>query len=208
MFQIARATGDDVRGVHDLFVRNLYADEPLIAANGPHAVPGWSDGVANAVIAQGRSVVARCASGDVVGCALVDEPPQAFPYIYTHDEADVKFQHMFEYMEDMSDINNAAPNAIEIRYLAVDRAWRGRGIAQAIVEASMEAARQGGFRWFKMYTTSHFSNLLMIKMKWKRLYSLSYKEYVAEFNSDMRIPEEPHTHCNLYVYDLTSEEPN
>uniref|UniRef100_A0A146KR14 N-acetyltransferase domain-containing protein n=1 Tax=Lygus hesperus TaxID=30085 RepID=A0A146KR14_LYGHE len=196
---------EDLELADDFIARNFYIDEPIVLAND---IPFTPKGLNKLFLRQGASIVANDdETGSVVGMAINDTENKE-RRCYTLSEDDKKFQHMFEHMEDMSDVHNVAPDAIEIRYLAVDKAWRGRGIAQAIVEASMEAARQGGFRWFKMYTTSYFSNLLMIKMKWKRLYSLSYKEYVSEFKSDIKIPAEPHTHCNLYIYDLMSEEPN
>ncbi|BES98244.1 Hypothetical protein NTJ_11059 [Nesidiocoris tenuis] len=139
----------------------------------------------------------------IIGAALNDDPPQPFPFIYTNDIHDIKFQMMFEYMEKMSDVLRVAPSAVEIRLLAVDVTWRGKGVARALVEASMRATRDAGYKWVKIYCTSHFSNLLIMKMNWKRLYSLCYKDYASEIDPEIKVPPEPHTHCYLYICDLT-----
>ncbi|KAK9499945.1 hypothetical protein O3M35_002879 [Rhynocoris fuscipes] len=105
-------------------------------------------------------------------------------------------------MEERSDVINIAPGALEVRLMAVDRTWRQKGIATALLNKTESTARQSGFTWLKIYCTSHYSNKLMIKLDWKLLYSLSYEQYINNINTTIRLPTLPHTHCNLYIKQL------
>lgn len=106
---------------------------------------------------------------------------------------------MFAYMEAESGVLELAPGAMEVRMLAVDSEWRGRGVATALLDASRRAAQKAQCPYIKLYCTSNHSSRLMEKLGWRLVYSLSYEEYEAINRCGIVLPPEPHRYCKLYV---------
>nr|BAN20874.1 unkown protein [Riptortus pedestris] len=195
MFTIRPYSEEDRDEVNRILEEVYYPEEPLTRANNLSPEPA----LASAVLPQGHSYIAASLDGKIVGLALNDEPPQVFPTIYTNDKEDVKFREMFAYMENVSGVLEAAPGAMEVRMMAVDGGWRGRGVATALLDAARKAAQDAGCPYIKLYCTSNHSSRLMSKLGWKLQYSMDYRDYLAHRPSAIVLPPEPHLRCNLYI---------
>lgn len=195
MFTIRPYTRGDEEEVDRILKDVYYPEEPLTRANGLLPEPA----LAKALLPQGHSYIATSLDGRLVGLALNDEPPQVFPTIYTELRQDVKFRKMFAYMEKVSGVLDAAPGAMEVRMMAVDPAWRGLGVATALLDAARLAAQDAGCPYIKIYCTSNHSSRLLEKLGWKLQYSMSYRDYLDRHPCSILLPPEPHTHCNLYI---------
>ncbi|XP_014261439.1 uncharacterized protein LOC106673741 isoform X2 [Cimex lectularius] len=200
MYIIRQCVEDDIPFVHALLSTVIFKEEPLISINGPHTIPTVDESQSAAIIPQGHSFLAETFDGRIIGVCLNDEPPQIFPNIYTNTKEDVKM--FFKYMEDTSKINELAPNALEIRLMAVCNDWRKRGVASSLLKASEEAGRNAGFSFVKVYCTSNYSSQLFEKLGWRKVFSLSYKEYDYYGITGLKVPCEPHTDCDLFMKKL------
>uniref|UniRef100_A0A069DQ06 N-acetyltransferase domain-containing protein n=1 Tax=Panstrongylus megistus TaxID=65343 RepID=A0A069DQ06_9HEMI len=199
MYIMRRCQETDLALVDSFLATVVFDEEPLVSANGPVVIPPANESLSASVIPQGHSILAEDEFGHVIGVCLNDQPPQQHPSIYTNTDDDTKFQKLFLYMEERSSVMDLAPDALEVRIMAVDPGWRQKGVATSLLKTTEQTAKLSGFNWLKIYCTSHYSNKLMFKLGWKLLYSLSYEEYINNVESNIRPPTKPHTHCNLYV---------
>ncbi|CAH1390087.1 unnamed protein product [Nezara viridula] len=91
---------------------------------------------------------------------------------------------------------------IEIRVVSVDEAYRGQGIAKALLDETKRIACENGFQMIKTDATSHFTALAVSKLGYKCIYTLNYADYKDEDGKVIFTPEAPHTCVKTLVYQL------
>ncbi|KAL1130796.1 hypothetical protein AAG570_012037 [Ranatra chinensis] len=108
-------------------------------------------------------------------------------------------------MEERSGVVDLAPDAVEMRLIAVEEDWRQRGVAKSLVGATEEICRFQGYPWIKTYCTSSYTARLLEKLNWRPVFSLNYLDYITDNGCDIKPPPCPHTHATVYIKALTED---
>nr|CAD7431113.1 unnamed protein product [Timema monikensis] len=89
--------------------------------------------------------------------------------------------------------------ALEVRILAVEKAWGGRGIGTKLLDMSRQIAIENGFPMFRVDCTSHYSARAVAKLGLSCIYTLQYKDHKNQDGFPVFNPAHPHNEVKTYV---------
>nr|CAD7573690.1 unnamed protein product [Timema californicum] len=89
--------------------------------------------------------------------------------------------------------------ALEVRILAVEKAWGGRGIGTKLLDMSRRIAIENGFPMFRVDCTSHYSARAVAKLGLSCIYTLLYKDHKNQDGFPVFNPAHPHNEVKTYV---------
>ncbi|PSN56371.1 hypothetical protein C0J52_13971 [Blattella germanica] len=90
----------------------------------------------------------------------------------------------------------------EIRILATDKRFRGRGIATALAKNSLNLAKELGFPLVRMDCTNHYSSLAAKRLGMDIAYSLKYSDYLTNNGRPIFDTPSPHQSATIYVQNI------
>ncbi|XP_021942254.1 dopamine N-acetyltransferase-like isoform X2 [Zootermopsis nevadensis] len=204
--KIRRTTASDYEGILQLMRCSFLRDEPLHVAVGLTDEDGACLEMEKfcletlADVAPGGEVVGACLNGchepGHVGQMEAEAESCPNPKLK-------KILRFLATLERRADVFGKFPEVdklLEIRTIAVDGAWRGRGVATALMERTRQIAPELGFALIKVDCTSEFSALAMMKLDAHCVFSMKYADYCAP-NSDEPVfePEPPHTGVKTFI---------
>ncbi|CAH1390088.1 unnamed protein product [Nezara viridula] len=209
-YVIAQITNDDIESLLCFLRKFFFRDEPL------NLCVGLLDEQPTSVdyekycldsIPDGISLKAVSPSGDIIGVCL-----NAIVNRSDDFEEMECFDPKFRITQDLIDTINIeldifgrfsyVDKLIDIRVLSVDEAYRGQGIAKALLDKTKRVASENGFQMIKTDATSHFTALAVTKLGFECIYTLNYADYKDEDGKVIFTPEAPHTCVRTLVYQL------
>lgn len=160
-------------------------------------------------LCDGLSLIAESPDGDVVGACLNGcHVPGQMDQMEAEVEScpNPKFRKILRLLaslERRADVFGKFPEVselLEIRVIAVDAVWRGKGVATALLKQTKQLASELGFTLIKVDCTSYFSALAMMKLDAQCVFSMKYADYCYP-DSDEPVfkPEPPHTGVKTFV---------
>ncbi|XP_032677783.1 dopamine N-acetyltransferase-like isoform X2 [Odontomachus brunneus] len=206
---------DDKLKVLKFLRRFFFRDEPLnqciqlIPEGEDSTCIELEDYCSTASLENGFSLMAVSASGAIVGVMLngkMDPPSNEEPE-YISSCTNPKFKkilRLLHYVDKKVNVGGQFRdlNIMEIRIISVDTNWRGQGIAKALVEKSVEIAKEQGFHYARADCTSLFSAKLCARIGFDAVYKLDYNDYVDEDGKPVFSPALPHTSVMSYMKKL------
>ena len=95
-----------------------------------------------------------------------------------------------------------ADRALHIHLLAVDLAFRGRGIGRALMEKARDIAASEKYPLLFVICSSFFSARAAENMGMKCIYSMPYSEYKDEQGEPIITPPYPHQEIKILIQQL------
>ncbi|KAK7861701.1 hypothetical protein R5R35_012444 [Gryllus longicercus] len=193
---------------------NFFADEPLnraVALCAPGQPHAELEAHALATLRDGLSCVAlHGATGQVAGVALngVTRPGDVARARAALDAlADTKFRRIFSLLYGANlqlDLFGAhgVDRVFECRILSVDRRWRGKGLACALLRRSEAIARQHGFKVLKEDATGLFSQRVAERCGLRAVAQVRYVDAAARDEASGHapiLPPRPHDCLKVMV---------
>nr|BDD85293.1 arylalkylamine N-acetyltransferase 2 [Ischnura senegalensis] len=224
-YEVLPVAPGDAERVLDFLRRFFFRDEPINRA--VELVPQDGSGTSLfleahclSTLKQGLSLMAvesgtgGAAAGKIIGVSLNGDGKPGDADLLA-EEADLcldpKFKRILRLLETVernADVLGCfgVDRQFELRIISVDDSCRGRGIATALLQQSIDLAKRKGYPLFRVDCTSAFSAKAMERAGLDCVYSLSYEDY-AEMEVKVygeRVvqpikPEEPHTHIKCYA---------
>ncbi|XP_014470404.1 PREDICTED: dopamine N-acetyltransferase-like isoform X2 [Dinoponera quadriceps] len=206
---------DDKLRVLKFLRRFFFRDEPLnqyiklIPEGEDSTCIELEDYCSNASLGNNFSLMAVSASGAIVGVILNGkmDPPSSEEPEYIWSCTNVKFKKILRLLRYVDERVNAGGqfrdlNIMEIRIISVDTNWRGQGIAKALIEKTVEIAKEQEFHYVRADCTSLFSAKLCARAGFDMVYKLDYSDYVDDDGKPIFSPVLPHTSVTSYVKKL------
>ncbi|KAG8230552.1 hypothetical protein J437_LFUL010153 [Ladona fulva] len=215
--------------------RTFFADEPLNVALGllEGRTPCPEDGRPSCpaleahcreTLSHGLSLMAL-SGGEIVAVTLNGEStPEGSEQLIEEAKhcTDHKFRKVLNLMVYLDEKTNVfqrfgVDRALEMRILAVDGTWRGRGLATALVRRTLDQCRELGFPLFRVDCSSAFSAKAMERLGLDCIHTTKYEEYLEEEDEDIIgapqtkrrrpvfQPSEPHRAVSAYVKVIATE---
>ncbi|KAK9875612.1 hypothetical protein WA026_009410 [Henosepilachna vigintioctopunctata] len=91
----------------------------------------------------------------------------------------------------------------ELRILSVDNDFRGKGLAQKLMEMSEQLAQEQGFTLLKVDATSFFTQKICTKLGYKTMKSIVYKDIKNENGELIYDVPSPHDTYKIMVKDIS-----
>ncbi len=129
----------------------------------------------------GLSAVARPASaGDAVGVMLNDDFGRPFPI--NSSAISQKFLPIFSMLGELDDLYRESRavgkgECLHLFMLAVDPPFTGKGVAQRLVETSLQLAKTKGYRYAVTEATGLISQRVFRKLGFEERFRTSYADY-------------------------------
>ncbi|XP_076661953.1 arylalkylamine N-acetyltransferase 1 isoform X2 [Halictus rubicundus] len=213
-YHIQIVTKDDKLRILKFLRRFFFRDEPL--NDSIQLIPDSEDSTcleledycSTSTMENNLSLMAVSTSGAIVGVTLNGkmEPPAEDEPEYIVTCKNPKFKKILRLLNYVDrNVNHEyfrGLNTIEIRIISVDTNWRGKGIAKALLEKTMEIGREKGFHIVRADCSSFFSGKLCAGLGFEQIYTLPYAEYVDEDGKPIFSPALPHTAVVSYVKKL------
>nr|CAD7442250.1 unnamed protein product [Timema bartmani] len=156
----------------------------------------------------GLSLGAFSSSGKLVGVSLNGSnepghiPEMEAKVVNCTNSKFQKILNLLTCVEKEADVFTRFPDVhkiLEVRILAVDEAWGGRGIGTKLLDMSRQIAIQNGFPLFRVDCTSHYSARAVAKLGLSCIYTLLYKDHKNQDGSPVFNPAHPHNEVKTYV---------
>ncbi|KAK7600811.1 hypothetical protein V9T40_008252 [Parthenolecanium corni] len=117
---------------------------------------------------------------------------------------DEKYKNIFSFLYDINrDLNLFAKYRVdqifECRILSVDQNYRGQGLAQRLLEKSLEVAEEAGIKLFKQDATSFYTQKIAENMGFVSVFELRYKAYRNDDGKIIFETSEPHKFLKVMV---------
>ncbi|XP_012274307.1 dopamine N-acetyltransferase isoform X2 [Orussus abietinus] len=213
-YHIQVITPDDAPRVLKFLKRFFFRDEPLnysieLIPPGENSTCVELEEYSISSIEENLSLMAVSTSGAVIGVCLngrTSAPKDAEPD-YIADCANPKFKKVLKLLYFLDKQVTATgrytgENGVELRIISVDSNWRGRGVARALIEKTIETAKERGFSIIRCDCTSVFSAKLCARIGFEKIYELKYEDYVDEEGKPIFSPDSPHTSATSYTKKL------
>ncbi|XP_078038321.1 arylalkylamine N-acetyltransferase 1 isoform X1 [Augochlora pura] len=214
-YHIQIVTKDDKLRILKFLRRFFFRDEPLnhsiqlIPESEDSTCLELEDYCSTSTMENNLSLMAVSTSGTIVGVTLngkmepstEDEPE----YIVTCKNPKFKkILRLLNYVD--RNVNRdeqlRSLNTLEIRIISVDTNWRGKGIAKALLEKTMEIGKEKGFHIIRADCSSFYSGKLCARLGFEQIYELPYAEYVDEEGKPVFSPALPHAGVVTYIKKL------
>ncbi|XP_012348903.1 dopamine N-acetyltransferase isoform X2 [Apis florea] len=214
-YHIQIITKDDKLRILKFLRRFFFRDEPL--NHSIELIPESEDSTcleleeycSMSSLENNLSLMAVSTNGAIVGVILngkMDPPSDEEPeYITTCENAKFKkILRLLNYVD--RNVNRDGKfrglNILEIRIMSVDSNWRGKGVAKALVEKTLEIGKEKGLQICRVDCSSYFSGKLCARLGFEQIYELNYADYVDEDGNPIFSPAFPHTAIVTYIKKL------
>ncbi|XP_050476184.1 arylalkylamine N-acetyltransferase 1-like isoform X1 [Bombus huntii] len=210
-YQIQSVTKDDKLRVLNFLKRYFFRDEPLNQSI--QLLAGREDFTCTELeqysltsLENDLNLMAVLSDGTLVGVVLngkMDPPCDEEPH-YISKCRNPKFKKILQLLHHVDQKVNCEENfhgldVLEIKIISVDCEWRGRGVAKALLERTLEIGKERGFQMARADCSSSFSGKLCARMGFERVYELNYADYLDEDGNPIFSPESPHTEIVSYI---------
>ncbi|XP_024937375.1 dopamine N-acetyltransferase isoform X2 [Cephus cinctus] len=213
-YHIQMITKEDIPRVLKFLRRFFFRDEPL--NHSIQLIPEGEDSTCVELeeycmisVEDNLSYMAVTTNGSIIGVQLNGkmEPLKDDEPEYISSCKNSKFKKILRLLRYIDlNVNRAGrfsgQNVIEIRILSVDSTWRGRGVAKALMEKTIEIAKERNFQILRCDCTSFFSGKLCEKFGFEICYEVKYADYVDENGTPIFHPSPPHTAAVTYITKL------
>lgn len=211
-YHIQMITSDDKLRVLKFLRRFFFRDEPL--NHSVQLIPEGEDSTcleleeycSTESIENNLSVMAVSTSGAIIGVELNGQlgPPSDEEPDYITECMNPKFKKILKLLRHVDkNVNRIRDftgiNVLELRIISVDHTWRGKGVAKALIEKSMDIAREKGFHMMRADCTSMYSGKLCARIGFEPIYQLNYADYVDEDGNPIFSPAFPHVAVVTYI---------
>ncbi|PBC29526.1 arylalkylamine N-acetyltransferase 1 isoform X1 [Apis cerana] len=214
-YHIQIITKDDKLRILKFLRRFFFRDEPL--NHSIELIPESEDSTcleleeycSMSSLENNLSLMAVSTNGAIIGVILngkMDPPKDEEPeYITTCENAKFKkILRLLNYVD--RNVNRDGKfrglNILEIRIISVDSNWRGKGVAKALVEKTLEIGKEKGLHICRVDCSSYFSGKLCARLGFEQIYELNYADYVDEDGNPIFSPAFPHTAIVTYIKKL------
>ncbi|KAG9430497.1 dopamine N-acetyltransferase-like isoform X1 [Apis mellifera carnica] len=214
-YHIQMITKDDKLRILKFLRRFFFRDEPL--NHSIELIPESEDSTcleleeycSMSSFENNLSLMAVSTNGAIIGVILngkMDPPNDEEPeYITTCENAKFKkILRLLNYVD--RNVNRDGKfrglNILEIRIMSVDSNWRGKGVAKALVEKTLEIGKEKGLHICRVDCSSYFSGKLCARLGFEQIYELNYADYVDEDGNPIFSPALPHTAIVTYIKKL------
>ncbi|XP_075228965.1 arylalkylamine N-acetyltransferase 1-like [Lycorma delicatula] len=193
-YSVQVAKVEDREEIYKILRDSFFPDMPIFAAlniTKPPAIDTWP---ALQTLDQNLTLKAVTPEGEIVGVAINVIPREGIVVSIPGELG--KF---FDYIETDSKglLTKLENTTMELRIMAIDKNWRGKGVSKRLVEKSENLAKKLGRNNIFGMATGAFMEASFKRHDWKCVYRLLYKDY-ANQNKNFTTPQEPHNSCTLY----------
>ncbi|GAB1866855.1 N-acetyltransferase domain-containing protein [Camponotus japonicus] len=206
---------DDKLKVLKFLRRFFFRDEPLnqsiqlIPEGEDSTCAELEDYCSHSSFENNLSLMAVTASGAIIGVLLngKSEPPPEEEPEYIESCKNAKFKkilRLLHYVDKNVNVSGRFQdlNVLEIKIISVNTNWRGKGVAKALIEKTLEIAKEQGFHYVRADCSSLFSGKLCERIGFDTIYKLNYSDYVDEEGKPIFSPSSPHTAVVSYIKKL------
>ncbi|PNF37492.1 hypothetical protein B7P43_G14566 [Cryptotermes secundus] len=208
-FEIVRACEDDCETMCLFLRENYYPFEPInIAmgldsghsiANEAHLLDFVKEGTSLLAVATTpqKTLLGVCINGEIFS----DENMIEIVSNCTCERY-AKFLQFIETVDRCSEFWNrvAVERALSSEALAVLGSVRGQGVGKALLEKTLQVAKDDGFPLLRVDCSSYYSAKLAEQMGLECIYSLPYSEYKNEDGCQIFDPPSPHVEYKLFIH--------
>jgi GNAT superfamily N-acetyltransferase len=208
-FKILRASEDDHERIRVFLGENYYPFEPInmamgldnghSAADEAHILDFIKEGTSLLAVATTpqRTLLGICINGAIFSDEnVIEMASKCSCKRYT------KFLWFIETIDRCSDFWNrvAVKQALSCEALAVLGSARGLGIGKALLENTLQVARDDGFPLLRVDCSSYYSAKIVECMGLECMYSLPYSEYKSEDGCQIFDPPSPHVEFKIFIH--------
>ncbi|XP_033207599.1 dopamine N-acetyltransferase-like isoform X2 [Belonocnema kinseyi] len=210
-YNIQTITQADREKVLNFLRKFFFRDEPLnhcigLIPEGENSTCIELEDYSMSAMSEDFSFMAVTANGSVIGVILNGSmgPISKEEPHYIVNCANPKFKKILKLLycvEKNSNIPEKFPDqkVLEIRIISVDSKWRGKGIAKALFEKTMEVAKNRGFDIIRVDCSSAITGKLCQRLSFEPVFELKYADYVDEAGNPIFKPAPPHEAEVTYV---------
>lgn len=208
-FEIVRAYEDDCERICLFLRENYYPSEPINIAMGVDSGHSIADETHLLdFIKEGTSLlaVATTPQKTLLGVSINGEIFSDENMIEVVSnctcERYAKFLRFIESVDRCSDFWNrvTVERALSSEALAVLGSVRGLGVGKALLEKTLQVAKDGGFPLLRVDCSSYYSAKLAEQMGLECIYSIPYAEYKNEDGCQIFDPPSPHVEYKLFIH--------
>lgn len=215
--RFVKIANNDGERVLQFLRRFFFMDEPLNIAVGLLDEPGSTcseleqycidsipDGVSFMAVNSSGEVIGVCLNGVDVRGKSNDEDSKNFE---CRNPRFGKILGLLQNVNKQSDVFGQFPEVdrmLEVRILSVDDAYRGQGIAKALIEKTRLEGEKMGIPLMRVDCTSHFSAKAVARLGFHCVYTLQYADYLDKEGQRVFHPPPPHTCCKTFVRHLNN----
>ncbi|XP_046824196.1 arylalkylamine N-acetyltransferase 1-like isoform X1 [Vespa crabro] len=210
-YHIEIITRDDKHRVLKFLRRFFFRDEPLnqniaLIPEGENSTClELEDYCSKSSLENNLSLMAVSSTGAIIGVLLNGklEPCEEDEPDYIENCENLKFRKILRFLHYIDKRVNVGKfqdqNILEIRIISVDTNWRGKGIAKALIEKTIEIAKEHNFQAIRVDCTSMFSGKLCERFGFETIDQVKYSDYVDENGKPIFTPAPPHMAANSYI---------
>lgn len=197
-WEIAPASSEDTDTMYRLLETSFFCQEPAMKRLfEEEGLPPLECCMSIQALGQGLSFKVLSASGEVIAAALNLNKESLDDSKIASFEPMQKMLSFFNFVDDNS--LGHEKNWLTIQVLTVHPSWRRLGIAEALVQATVELSAKKKYRGVRVMCTSVFTARLFEKKGWELVYSLPYAEYKNSEGGTVFCPDPPHNAVSVYV---------
>lgn len=213
-YHLRTVTAEDKEKVLKFLNRFFFRDEPLnqsiqLIPEGENSTCVELEEYSMSSIDDNLSLMAVSSTGAIVGVLINGEmePPKDDEPEYITNCANPKFKKILKllsHVDKEANLSKKFPDQriLELRIISVDGAWRGRGVARALVEKTENLAKDLGFHVLRSDCSSLYSGKLCQRFGFGPTFELPYENYVDKDGKPVFKPAHPHSAIVTYVKKL------
>ncbi|XP_051155380.1 arylalkylamine N-acetyltransferase 1-like isoform X2 [Leptopilina boulardi] len=210
-YHIQAVRKEDRERVLNFLRKFFFRDEPLnytikLIPEGENSTCYELEDYSLSAMNEDLSLMAVSSNGSIIGVILNGSmgPPSNEEPDYITNCKNPKFKKILKflhYVDVKSNIHGKFPNqkVFEIRIVSVDSNWRGKGIAKALLEKSMEISKIRDYDLLRVDCSSAITGKLCQRLGFEPVYELKYADYVDEVGNPIFTPLHPHVSEVTYV---------
>ncbi|XP_068967522.1 arylalkylamine N-acetyltransferase 1-like isoform X2 [Bombus flavifrons] len=210
-YQIQSVTTDDKLRVLNFLKKFFFRDEPLnqsigLLADREDFTCRDLENYSLTSLEDDLNLMAVLPNGTLIGVVLNGKmvPPKEEEPQFISRCQNPKFKKILQLLDYVDrkvncDENFRGLDVLEIKIISVDSKWRGKGVAKALIEKTLEIAKERNFHMARADCSSCFSGKLCTGMGFERIYELNYADYVDNDGNPIFSPALPHTKIVSYV---------
>ncbi|KAJ8872205.1 hypothetical protein PR048_025807 [Dryococelus australis] len=207
-YSIRLATDSDMDSVVEL-LRHFFVKEEPINSSGPKPMDP-TELYSLKFLGKGMSLVATSADGSVVGVCINNEGTPAGYADRARTKESTTNRHMKKVLtlldkaEEVADIWNkyGIDRFFDVRIITVHGSMRGKGIGKALLEKSLQMAKERGYKLVHIECTGIYSARIAEQLGMECVFRIPYIEYKDQNGQLVFNVPEPHNEFKLFVMKL------